>query len=726
MRRIFNRKNAWWWLLMGAHFLSLRLYKAGQLPIGMDFDQVREAYFAIDILHPFKVISDNLLFVHLMTLHFFQKWLGLTVLSNYANATFWFIASLVPLYALLKDLFGEEEARLGTLFVMFSLLGSTAPRIAQIGLSVLPFAFLSLWAFYRVLRTEEWKYTILLGLVSGVGFFSFPAFKGVLVTIAFLLLAFLSHKALRTQVQPLRRTLFQFGIVTLLFFSIVTIVIFGFAGHTFCWREFSFILFQYSSNGSLTLSLGAVGTNIANLLSAFLPVSWSSVEHFLIPHYTGSGHPLFYISPIVSLLFIAFWGLAFSQIVRFIRRNKQKETLSSWPEELNWIFAVAIFVGGSLPALLSDCTPARRWMYAWFWLYALAAVTLHRVFKGKRKIFYVPLVTLVLGSELLLFWNPYLLKPWRTVGPSQGIMTAINEECMKGGSVGVTPEAYHWVRHYMKVTPPPRNCQLERISHQTKALPSSFVLFGIDNAFMPISLNSLGPPPLEKVPTLVRPPLSYTCERPKTYGDAWGFRDFFLAECTSTPPPPPKPKKEKALPTRNEKPLVHVILQTDLGEIKLMLNARKAPVTTENFLRYLDEGFYEGGLFHQTVRLDNQPVSPIAIEVIQAGVNPQFEKKMYSPIRIEVTEETGLRHADGTISMARDDPHTATGDFFICVGPQPELDFGGRRNADGYGFAAFGKVVDGMDVVQKIQKSTSAGQKLTPPIRIIKAYRRKQ
>ncbi|HUR36217.1 MAG TPA: peptidylprolyl isomerase, partial [Terriglobales bacterium] len=98
-------------------------------------------------------------------------------------------------------------------------------------------------------------------------------------------------------------------------------------------------------------------------------------------------------------------------------------------------------------------------------------------------------------------------------------------------------------------------------------------------------------------------------------------------------------------------------------------------------------------------------------------------KNGMEPIALERTTATGLKHVDGAISMARDGPDTATSDFFLCVGPQPELDFGGKRNPDGQGFAAFGRVTKGMDVVRKIQAAPSKGQKLIPPVRIIKIER---
>jgi peptidyl-prolyl cis-trans isomerase A (cyclophilin A) len=161
-----------------------------------------------------------------------------------------------------------------------------------------------------------------------------------------------------------------------------------------------------------------------------------------------------------------------------------------------------------------------------------------------------------------------------------------------------------------------------------------------------------------------------------------------------------------------------VLIRTERGDIEVELDAAHAPVTAANFLRYMDGGAYDGGRFHRTVTPDNQPDSPVKIEVIQGGVGPNPEKVDSPPIPLERTNQTGLRHLDGTISMARDGPDTATSDFFICVGDQPELDFGGRRNPDGQGFAAFGRVVRGMDVVRRIQASPAEGQTLTPPVAI--------
>jgi peptidyl-prolyl cis-trans isomerase A (cyclophilin A) len=169
---------------------------------------------------------------------------------------------------------------------------------------------------------------------------------------------------------------------------------------------------------------------------------------------------------------------------------------------------------------------------------------------------------------------------------------------------------------------------------------------------------------------------------------------------------------------------VRILIQTEKGDIEVELDRAKAPLTTANFLRYVDGMFYDGGLFHRTVKSGNQPDNKIRTEVIQAGPNPVKADKEFPPIKLERTNQTKLLHKDGTISMARDGPDTATADFFICIGDQPELDFGGKRNPDGQGFAAFGRVVKGMDVVKKIQAAPAKGQQLEPSVKILKITRK--
>lgn len=169
---------------------------------------------------------------------------------------------------------------------------------------------------------------------------------------------------------------------------------------------------------------------------------------------------------------------------------------------------------------------------------------------------------------------------------------------------------------------------------------------------------------------------------------------------------------------------IRVVIQTDKGDIEVELDAAKAPKTVANFLKYVDGKFYDGGRVHRTVTPDNQPNNKVKIEVIQAGINPDQMKDEFPAVKLERTKDTGLSHKDGTISMARDGPDSATSDFFICIGDQPELDHGGKRNPDGQGFAAFGKVVKGMDVVKKIQAAPAEGQALNPPVKIRKIARK--
>lgn len=169
--------------------------------------------------------------------------------------------------------------------------------------------------------------------------------------------------------------------------------------------------------------------------------------------------------------------------------------------------------------------------------------------------------------------------------------------------------------------------------------------------------------------------------------------------------------------------LPRVIIETELGNLEAEVDSIRAPVTAANFLRYVDLGFYQHARFHRTVRADNQPDTRIKIAVVQAGLDP-LRVKDFPPIPLERTRQTGLTHLDGTISMARDGPDSATSDFFICIGNQPQLDFGGKRNPDGQGFAAFGRVLTGMDVVAKIHQRPARNQQLVPPVRIVSIRRK--
>ena len=148
---------------------------------------------------------------------------------------------------------------------------------------------------------------------------------------------------------------------------------------------------------------------------------------------------------------------------------------------------------------------------------------------------------------------------------------------------------------------------------------------------------------------------------------------------------------------------VTVTMSTSAGDVEIELYLDAAPVTVANFLVYVDGNHYQNASFYRVVRMDNQAQNNIKIEVIQGGLGDAELDISIEPIVHETTESTGILHTDGAISMARLEPGTATSEFFICVNDQPELDFGGQRNPDGQGFAAFGKVVKGMKVVREIQ-----------------------
>ena len=183
---------------------------------------------------------------------------------------------------------------------------------------------------------------------------------------------------------------------------------------------------------------------------------------------------------------------------------------------------------------------------------------------------------------------------------------------------------------------------------------------------------------------------------------------------------------------------VVVVLETEKGRIEIEVDTVRAPNTARNFLKYVDAGLYDGGVFHRTVRPDTETRPDVPIQVIQARMNLDRRGERLAAIPLERTNVTGITHVDGAVSMARTTADTATHEFFICIGNQPLLDFGGKRNDDGQGFAAFGRVVVGMDVVKAIQAAPvaslrprggaaappSPSQTLLPPVRILKAFRK--
>jgi peptidyl-prolyl cis-trans isomerase A (cyclophilin A) len=164
------------------------------------------------------------------------------------------------------------------------------------------------------------------------------------------------------------------------------------------------------------------------------------------------------------------------------------------------------------------------------------------------------------------------------------------------------------------------------------------------------------------------------------------------------------------------------LIKTGMGNIVIELYPSKAPVTVANFLKYVDAHLYDSSTFFRAVTLNNQPKDSIKIEVIQGG--EVDSAKEFAAIPLETTRQTGLLHQDGTVSMARGKPNSATSSFFICINNQPSLDYGGKRNKDGQGFAAFGKVIKGIDIVKKIQQlHADQGQYFKPAVIILSITR---
>jgi peptidyl-prolyl cis-trans isomerase A (cyclophilin A) len=161
-----------------------------------------------------------------------------------------------------------------------------------------------------------------------------------------------------------------------------------------------------------------------------------------------------------------------------------------------------------------------------------------------------------------------------------------------------------------------------------------------------------------------------------------------------------------------------VAIATSAGTIVVRLEPNRAPGTTANFLHYVDTHAYDGASFYRVVNRANEPSAPF--EVIQGGINPHGPS-LAQPIPLEPTTSTKLHNDDGTIAMARtSDPNSATTEFFIDIGNARYLDAGGPL---GPGYAAFGRVVRGMDVVRRIFRSPSQGEALTPAVTIVRMRR---
>lgn len=174
-----------------------------------------------------------------------------------------------------------------------------------------------------------------------------------------------------------------------------------------------------------------------------------------------------------------------------------------------------------------------------------------------------------------------------------------------------------------------------------------------------------------------------------------------------------------------------IILDTTLGAIEITVYPNKAPISSADFLRYVDDGLYDGQGFYRVVRPDNDPRG-MGMSLIQGG---RLDSEMIGePIAHELTTETGLSNADGVVSIARNEPGSGSAAyFFINVGNNDFLDTGGSRNEDGQGYATFARVTDGMGVVTTIQamdtgeagdEGVTRGQILETPVTITRAYRK--
>jgi peptidyl-prolyl cis-trans isomerase A (cyclophilin A) len=161
-------------------------------------------------------------------------------------------------------------------------------------------------------------------------------------------------------------------------------------------------------------------------------------------------------------------------------------------------------------------------------------------------------------------------------------------------------------------------------------------------------------------------------------------------------------------------------IMTNFGDIIVELYPEKAPKTVAAFLSYVDSGYYKKSSFYRVLKEEDQPSNAFRSQLIQGGIwQTQYKKQLGVPgIPHETTKQTGILHKNGTISLARTAPGTASTEFFIVIGDQPAYDYGGSANPDGQGFAAFGKVIKGMDVVKQIHEQPDNQTTFTPPLEI--------
>jgi peptidyl-prolyl cis-trans isomerase A (cyclophilin A) len=196
------------------------------------------------------------------------------------------------------------------------------------------------------------------------------------------------------------------------------------------------------------------------------------------------------------------------------------------------------------------------------------------------------------------------------------------------------------------------------------------------------------------------------------------------AHAQSPPPPAPAPEGPPSAVSTNPK----VVLTTAQGDITIELFVDKAPITAKNYLKYVDRKLYDGATFYRASKPPGQAANDYG--TVQGGLQND-PKKVLPPIAHESTLKTGILHKDGVISMGRRAPGTAQADWFICVGDMPYLD-ADPKDPKNPGFAAFGHVVSGMDVVQKILglptdpnrgEGAMKGEMLVKPVKIVSIRR---
>jgi peptidyl-prolyl cis-trans isomerase A (cyclophilin A) len=168
-----------------------------------------------------------------------------------------------------------------------------------------------------------------------------------------------------------------------------------------------------------------------------------------------------------------------------------------------------------------------------------------------------------------------------------------------------------------------------------------------------------------------------------------------------------------------------ILMKTSLGNITIKLFLKEAPITVANFLHYVDNHLFDDSSIFRIVTDNNAGQAEDAnakINVIQGGLPPEHSS-LLAGIAHETTKETGISHLDGTISMARFEPGTADGSFFFCINDQPELNYGGKRYPDGLGFAAFGQITKGRDVLKLIYQKAEKQEYLENEITIVSITR---